>query len=223
MIRQLLLQASLRPGGRLLDLGCGPGDFLVRARLWFPGVECSGMEMSAKGVEIARRKLPGISINQVDLIAGAGAGASEVHPHRATHAVCSEVLEHVDEPVRLLRGAAGFLSDRAWLIVTVPGGPKTAYDKHIGHRSHFTRRQMAALLSESGFEVHKVAAAGFPFHNLYRLLVLVRGSRVVEDAGAEASSRAGYRSAVAVFDTLFRLNFPSSPWGWQIVGLARKT
>ena len=56
----------------------------------------------------------------------------------ATHAVCSEVLEHVDEPVVLLRNARSWLAPGCRLVVTVPGGPMSAFDRHIGHRRHFS-------------------------------------------------------------------------------------
>jgi hypothetical protein len=65
--------------------------------------------------------------------------------------------------------------------------------------------------------------AGFPFFNLYRLVVVARGRRLIDDvtleeAGGATSSTA--RLAMTAFDRLFRFNLTRSPWGWQIVGLA---
>ena len=37
-----------------------------------------------------------------------------------------------------MRNAAALLAPGAKVVVTVPGGPRSAFDKHIGHCRHFT-------------------------------------------------------------------------------------
>src|SRR2546423_2245665 len=96
----------------------------------------------------------------------------------ATPAVCSEVLEHVDDPVAFLKRSQTYLAPKAQLIVTVPGGPMSAFDRHIGHRQHFNRRKIRSILEQAGYSVQRVYLAGFPFFNLYRLLVIARGKRL---------------------------------------------
>ena len=44
---------------------------------------------------------------------------------RATLAICSEVLEHVDVPDVLLRHAAEYLAPGSRLVITVPSGPRS--------------------------------------------------------------------------------------------------
>ena len=85
----------------------------------------------------------------------------------ATHAVCSEVLEHVDDPVAFLKRARDYLAPGARLIVTVPGGPMSAFDRHIGHRQHFDRLKIRSMLEQAGYSVERTYLAGFPFFNLY--------------------------------------------------------
>jgi hypothetical protein len=96
----------------------------------------------------------------------------------------------------------------------------SAFDRHIGHRRHYTRKVLRALLQEVGLEVNEVDAAGFPFHTLYRLAVLARGTKLVEEAASHRSSSL-MRSAMHLFDLAFHLNLPASPWGWQLVAEAR--
>jgi hypothetical protein len=108
------------------------------------------------------------------------------------------------------------------LVVTVPAGPRSAYDKHIGHRRHYTRHDLRALLSSAGFTVEEVRAAGFPFFNLYKSLVILRGSRLIVDAEAgEGRESLVMRLASAVFRGLFLANTSRTPWGWQLVAVAR--
>src|SRR5205823_4886877 len=113
-----------------------------------------------------------------------------VHQGWATDAVCSEVLEHVDSPRDFLLAARVYLADNARLIVTVPGGPMSAFDRHIGHRQHFTRASIGELLRSSGFSIERICLSGFPFFNLYRCLVIARGEKLASDvdSGQQGSS-----------------------------------
>jgi hypothetical protein len=109
------------------------------------------------------------------------------------------------------------------LVVTVPGGPMSEFDKHIGHRTHFTPESLREVLESAGFVVETAAGAGFPFFNLYRLTVILRGKRLVQDIDNTAS---GHVSGLAllvmrVFNGLFRLNLNAGRHGWQVVARAR--
>ena len=142
----------------------------------------------------------------------------------ATDAVCSEVLEHVDSPVDFLKASRRYLADEARLVVTVPGGPMSTFDRHIGHRQHFTRESISRVLNEAGFTVERTCLSGFPFFNLYRLVVIARGEKLATDVSAGHAGASGWlaRMVMAVFRGLFRLNWMNSPFGWQVVAVARK-
>jgi hypothetical protein len=79
---------------------------------------------------------------------------------------------------------------------------------------------MRALLEQAGFVVERSTRAGFPFFNLYRLIVLLRGERLVDDV-ANGARRRPARLAMRIFAVLFRLNLTRSPWGWQVLAAAR--
>jgi len=85
----------------------------------------------------------------------------------ATHAIASEVLEHLDDPVTLLRNGMAYMAPGCRVIVTVPGGPISAFHRHIGHRRHYTPVLLRDLLTAAGFEVEVSTGIGFPFFNLY--------------------------------------------------------
>jgi SAM-dependent methyltransferase len=203
---------------RVLDIGSGLGDFLVDLHALYPLVPKLGLELSRNGVEIATRRLPQARFLQRNLIAG-NDDPAELRAF-ATHAVCSEVLEHVDDPVRLLRNARVYMADGCRLVVTVPGGPRSAFDRHIGHRRHFTPGDLRKLLQDAGFDVEFSTGAGFPFFNLYRLLVVLRGEQLVDDARGEPGQL--LKAVSAVFRLLFKLNLPRSPLGWQMLAVACK-
>jgi hypothetical protein len=133
-------------------------------------------------------------------------------------------LEHVDDPVAFLKRARDYLAAGARLIVTVPGGPMSAFDRHIGHRQHFDRSKIRSMLEGAGYSVERTYLSGFPFFNLYRLLIVARGGRLVQDAqaGSTGAPSGMARFAMKVFRVLFHANLLDSPFGWQVVATARK-
>ena len=219
--RARLLVRMLGPSPqRLLDIGVGVGDFLALASETWPDADLAGVDISASGVALVGERVPAATLRVADLTSADAApdGLSAW----ASHAVCSEVLEHVDDPVALLANSRAMMAPRCRLVVTVPSGKMTAFDHHIGHRRHYTPELLAAQLSAGGFLVDEVLRAGFPFFNLYRLAVRIQGERLIDQAGGEGGEpSAAVRAAMAVFDRLFRLNLTRSRWGLQLVALAR--
>lgn len=141
----------------------------------------------------------------------------------ASYAVCMEVLEHVDDPSTLLRNATSMLLPGAKVIVTVPGGPRSAFDKHIGHRTHFTAQSPNDVLAAAGLGVDRVLRAGFPGFNLYKMAVVMRGKKLIGAAesrqhGASASKVEAL--ANRVFSGVFRLNRDDARFGWQMAAVA---
>jgi 2-polyprenyl-3-methyl-5-hydroxy-6-metoxy-1,4-benzoquinol methylase len=207
----------------LLDVGSGQGDFLRRAASCHIARQLVGFELSTMGVAISRAKVPEATFIQADLLNPPQALREYVG--RADVAVCSEVIEHVDSPVSFLVSVRNYLKPGGRLIVTVPGGPMSAFDRHIGHRTHFDAESIATVLKRAGFSVQQVRLAGFPFFNVYRLAVILRGRKLIEDVKTGTSPRpanAFARGAMSVFRFLFRWNFENSPFGWQVVAVARK-
>ena len=224
--RHRLLLKALAPDGpaprHLLDVGSGQGDFAALARRAWPAAAILGLELSETGCRLAAAKVPDAEFLAVDLLAGASPDAG--HAGWATHAVCSEVLEHVDDPAALLRAAAAWMAPGCRLAVTVPGGPMSAFDRHIGHRRHYTPASLAELLGAAGFTVERSDGAGFPFFNLYRVIVVARGQRLIADVeGGAGDITPLARFAMGAFDALFRLNRSTGRLGWQVVAVARKT
>lgn len=219
--RRLILEVLARAGGvsRLVDIGSGQGQLAVDVQKIYPQASILGLEYSESGVAIASRKVPGANFIQRDLLKEDG--VPEAYQRWGRQAVCSEVLEHVDEPVTLLRNARAYLAPGCSVLVTVPGGPMSAFDRHIGHRTHFSPASLGSVLTEAGYEVDSCFGAGFPTFNLYRLLVIRRGERLVDEVSSEGGVSFVAQAAMAAFDPLLRFTLMRSRWGWQTVGVAR--
>ena len=121
--RRLILRllAGVTASSRVLDIGSGTGDLAASLRDAYPDASLLGLELSRTGVELSRRRVPDAAFLQVDL------STAEPPPPEyrswATHAVCSEVLEHVDDPGALIANCRAYLAPDCLLVVTVPGGP----------------------------------------------------------------------------------------------------
>lgn len=215
----LALDRAPRPV-RLLELGSGQGDFARDLLAQHPEIELCGLDLAMTGVEIARRKVPRASFFQQDFTRP----ITIPEPYRgwATHAVCSEVLEHLDDPMAALRNLAPLLAPGCRLVITVPAGPMSAFDRHIGHRAHFSPSRLAATLQGAGFEIADLRGAGFPFFNLYRLAVIARGEKLIQDAATDGTRSLPLtaRAAIQLFSWLFRLNRHTGQRGWQLVAVA---
>ena len=223
IIARLLCEDAGKGTMRLFDFGSGQGDLVQKLEPLLPKARFVGAELSESGVAISKWKVPAAIFFVADLFQPPA--ALNEFANWATHAVCSEVLEHVDDPVAFLKRARDYLAAGARLIVTVPGGPISAFDRHIGHRQHFDRAKIVRVLEAAGYSVDRVYRAGFPFFNLYRLVVLVRGRRLARDVETQARRRSSILASylMKLFGFLFHGNLRNSPFGWQVVAVAHKT
>jgi SAM-dependent methyltransferase len=199
----------------LLEIGSGTGEFAETFLSRYPKAEFVGLELSEVGVGIASRRVPSARFIQRNLLLSPC--PEEPPSPRANVAVCSEVLEHLDDPALLLRNSTAYMAPNCRLVVTVPGGPQSAFDRHIGHRKHYSPKELKALLGAAGFEVEAVYGAGFPFFNLYRATIILRGNKLREDVSGPPSFL--IRAGAALFGVLLRWHLMR--WGWQTIAVAR--
>jgi SAM-dependent methyltransferase len=224
--RKRLVLTTLEQHGvpqRLLDIGSGSGELLRSAAERWPHAELLGLELSEAGVRTAIVRVPRARFRVCDLLLE----PEPPGPERgwATHAACSEVLEHVDRPIELLQHARAWLAPGCVLVITVPGGPISAFDRRIGHRRHFSAGDLRSLIESAGLEPLLCTGAGFPFFNLYRALVIARGESLIEEARSDRLDTASgrlLRAGMAMFRPLLAISSRRSARGWQTLGVARE-
>ncbi len=207
---------------RILDLGSGQGDFSQEIKAKYPEAEVVGIELSERGVKESQRKVPGARFFQADLTQPLN--LPEELKGWATHAVCSEILEHIENPIRVLENVKPLLSTDCRWVITVPSGPRSYFDRHIGHLQHFSASEFKALCIKAGYEFESLSKAGFPFFNLYKLVLILRGKKLVSDVEVPQSQSLSWsvRTAMAIFDWLFQFNLDNFFGGWQIAAVVKK-
>ena len=90
--------------------------------------------------------------------------------------LCLNVLEHLDEPVPVLRNFRTALAPGGRAIVLVPQGPGrfNSLDRALGHRLRYTRARLRSVVEEAGFEVealvefNRAAVVGWRLNGLLR-------------------------------------------------------
>lgn len=101
----------LNPGQRVLEIGCGVGAQLgILSR--FPGVDLVGVDRSPEQLEEARRRFPHLELHLADAEALPFPGRS------FDQVIIFFVLEHVREPLPILREARRVLKRHGVLTVT---------------------------------------------------------------------------------------------------------
>ena len=133
--------------GRVLDLGCGHGEYL---RHFGPG--SLGLDISQNYLEQARSK--GLNVRSWNFAEGFPADLNECFD-----AVwCSNLLEHVIHPHQFLISIAPLLAPNGRVLIVVPNttilrvGPWRGYLAH-DHVNFFTPRTLRWTLSYAGYQV----------------------------------------------------------------------
>jgi 2-polyprenyl-3-methyl-5-hydroxy-6-metoxy-1,4-benzoquinol methylase len=144
---------AARPGARtVLDVGAGPGTLLAEAER--AGLDTVGIQPSHAFVQRAR------AANAVDIVQG-------VFPHPALAGrtfdivFLVDVVEHVPEPVELLRASANALAPGGIVLVVTPDVDSFAARKlrgrwwhfHLAHVGYFNYRSLAKAARRAGLGV----------------------------------------------------------------------
>jgi 2-polyprenyl-3-methyl-5-hydroxy-6-metoxy-1,4-benzoquinol methylase len=110
------LKKHLPEGATVLDVGCGNG--IISRGIGKEGFNVFGIDISDKAIEKARSltTLPNVRFEQVS------AEQLVADGKKYDAVICSEVLEHLNHPEKLLKVLYQSLSDEGILIVTVPNG-----------------------------------------------------------------------------------------------------
>ena len=215
-----LILSEVGVPAQIVDIGCGTGALLQEVSVRFPTVEILGVEPSTTGAEYSASRLGHDRVIRIDITRDK---FNSTLVREGSVVVCTEVLEHLDNPLVLLKSIRDHvMRDDSRIVLSVPGGYRSAYDRHIGHREHFTRRRLENLLQEAGYSNIRVYRSGFPFFNVYKLSVILLGKKLIENPDKYASAASGPSRIGKVAHKLMKMSFVDSPFGWQIFAVASR-
>jgi 2-polyprenyl-3-methyl-5-hydroxy-6-metoxy-1,4-benzoquinol methylase len=166
--KRRLIIATVAPRGRVLDVGCGTGEFLASIADLY---DVEGIEPEPDAARWGREKL-GLKIHTGDL-SSVQLGQPKFDLVTLWHA-----LEHIPEPVDALRRIGDLVNPGGYLLVALPniasfdarfyGSDWVAIDAPR-HLWHFTPDTLARAAKAAGFE--KLRFGALPLDSFYNILL----------------------------------------------------
>ncbi len=159
--RDYLVQLSTS-GRRLLDVGCGPGDFLTLMESI--GWDVTGSDISADAIQAARQRLRGRLFDTNDFFLLTNDDPYDI-------ITLWDVVEHIDDPQPTFHRLRERLNHGGWLVLSTVNyrSAKAAFYgtrwpffdfSRWGHYHHITPTGIRSLLQATGFEVVSVFSHG---------------------------------------------------------------
>jgi ubiquinone/menaquinone biosynthesis C-methylase UbiE len=162
--RAAFLRQELKPGVRMLDVGCGAGEFTALAAA--AGTDVIGIDVAQAALERARRRFGELDFQLVEI-------AAPLPFEDCTFGLAwaSEVIEHVADTARWLSELRRVLAPAGKLLITTPAhgrlrlllGGIERYSPPTGDHLHlYSASSLAALLDDFDFGEISVSAVGGP-------------------------------------------------------------
>ncbi len=165
--RRTLVEAGIRPGQRVLDVGCGTGSLATLIKRLHPTADVVGLDPDPKALARARRKAERASV-QIRL----DRGFSDALPYAdaSFDRVLSSFMFHhlqAEEKAKTLHEARRVLKPGGRLYLLDFGGPESGTDRSLTrrlHSSHLLRDNsedgILELMRHAAFEDPKTVSAG---------------------------------------------------------------
>lgn len=161
-------------GSRVLEVGCGQGNLLMRLRESCPQVTYQGVDMSEEAVLLARQK-------GLDVVRG---GIDSAPSKQYDLAIAFGVLEHVTSPTELLSAIESRLAPGGQTLIGVPAQGTRTYDVFIvDHLHHFTSLHVNAFAQKVGLSHVRTSMTHALVHN-FGLHLFSKGPGSVPQPGS---------------------------------------
>lgn len=177
---------KLKPFGKIVDVGCGDGIFLLTAKNL--GYAAMGIEPSKFQADFIKKiiKIPVIS-KPIEKIS-----EKELHADIIT---MFHVLEHIKNPKRALNKISHLLSNEGLLVIEVPNFNSIGSKLQKGnwwltgsqHINQFTPKTLSNLLKKTGFKIIKKEYVGIPIKKAVKSSYNIKNHKRVKNTNKQKS------------------------------------
>jgi SAM-dependent methyltransferase len=215
LLRYINARLATSEATSILDVGCGTGAIL---ELLSQRYQAYGLDFSTSAIEFCRQR--GLS--------NLFAGGIDAYPKGHAFDMISmlDVVEHVDDDLRLLKDARDLLHGGGALLITVPAFPSlwSYHDVVLHHKRRYTKRRLRTLVLEAGYQIEQLTFFNtllFPVAVTTRWLAKLAGRHDATDLEIPAAP------VNALLRKIFELEshilpHVSLPVGLSLLCLARK-
>lgn len=211
-LRALRLRYALRAlkgiKGRVLDVGCGAGDFVEAIKYYRPDLELYGIDISKKTIGIAKKRIKKAKFEVAN---------AEKLPFKDNFfdaVVCFDVIEHVEFPVKALCEAQRVLKPGGLYHAFIPaeGNIYTlegvlikfgwrAKEIYGAHPNHYTNSDIKKMFKKAGLRITKTIWGDHVFQQLvevaYFTVLSIRGKNLDHSVeGYISSSKPSFKLAL---------------------------
>lgn len=161
----------------ILDVGCASGWFLSEISLTFPKANCVGVDVYKKAIDYGKKRYKELELIQAD-------GHNLPFKNNSFDLViCTEVLEHVVDPEKVLAEVKRVLSNDGIAIVEMDSGNFlfkavwylwTNVRNGVWHHSHiypFDAKKLEKMIIKSGFTIARKKSFNFSMAVAFNLKV----------------------------------------------------
>jgi len=159
-----------KTNGKLLEIGCGTGSFLIEAKQ--QGFDVTGLDASSNYIE---------SINNLGLNVKYGRIEDVNFEYKKFDVIAmSHLLEHIENPTSFLENVKKYLTPNGILFIVVPNadsltnrilGYKHPVYQQADHLYFFSKKTLTNYLESSGFVAQKYISKEYTHH----IFMTIRG------------------------------------------------
>jgi SAM-dependent methyltransferase len=152
-----LLKHLKNPAPVILEVGSSSGFMLPEIRKNFPRAFLIGSDYVYQPLEKLAKNVPDLPLIQMNLV------KCPLPSNSVDAVVALNVLEHIEDDLEAARQINRILKPGGVAVIEVPAGPKLydVYDELLMHYRRYTRRSIAKLFKDAGFEVVENSHLGF--------------------------------------------------------------
>jgi len=159
-VRLLIAYSKIDPK-KILDVGCASGWFLSQLSHFYPKAKCYGIDVYKEAITYGKKRYKSLDLRYAD-------GHSLPYANKSFDVVvCTEVLEHVVDPEKVLREIRRVLSPNGVAVIEMDTGNRVFqliwyWWTHMRHgvweHAHiqvFNSKKLEVLIKKAGFTIIK--------------------------------------------------------------------
>lgn len=149
-------------GKKLLDIGCGAGRNSILAAI--RGYEVTGIDQEKNVIDLARDRARQYGMeNNCKFITNDLFETQKIKQNFFDVVICSEVIEHIDDPGKIVQVSYNSLKAGGLAVFTTPHSLKqwTVLDDYGDHKKRFEIDEIIKYFSK--FNIISIFTVGFPF------------------------------------------------------------